>query len=90
MRTRQNLGDLPEGSNENNHVPPPLQNMVDVLMQIEQNLQAQTALLEALMHNMAPHEGGGTGCRDDFSDFLMTQPLTFMWAEDPLDTNHWL
>ena len=88
MRTRGSLGDLSEGSNENN--PPPPLSMADVFMQIEQNRQAQTALLEALMRNMPPQGGGGAGHRDDFSDFLRTQPPTFMRAEYPLDVDHWL
>ena len=59
-------------------------------MQIEQNRQAQTVLLEALVRNMAPHGGGGVGHRDDFLDFLRTQSPTFTRAEDPLDADHWL
>ena len=70
MRTRGNLGDLPEGSNENNLASPPTQSMVDVLLQIEQYCQAQMALLKALVRNMTPHGGGGDGRRDDFADFL--------------------
>ena len=54
MRTCQNLGDLLEGSSENNPPPPLPPSMTDMLMQIEQNRQAQTALLEALMLNTAP------------------------------------
>ena len=68
MRTRNS--DLPESSNENNPVPLALPSMADILIQIEQNHQAQTALLEALVHNTAPHGGGGAEHRDDFSDFL--------------------
>ena len=59
MRTRHSLGDLPEGSNENNPPPPPPPSMADVLMQFEQNRQAQMALLEALVRNMTSQGGGG-------------------------------
>ena len=52
MRTRQNLGDLPEGSNENNPLTPPPLSMTDVLMQIEQNRQAQTTLVVSLVRNI--------------------------------------
>ena len=86
MRTCDSLGDLPEGSNENNLPPPP--SMAEVLMQIEQNHQAQTVLLEALVCNTAPQGGGGAGRRDDFLDFLRTQLPTFTRAKDPLDADH--
>ena len=59
-------------------------------MQIEQNRQAQTELLEALVRNMVRQGGGGAGRRDDFSDFLRTQSPTFTRAEDRLDADHWL
>lgn len=88
MRTRSSLDDLLEGSNENNPPLPPT--MAEVLMRIEQNRQMNQALLEALVRNTAPQGGGGAGRRDDFLDFLRTQPLTFTRAEDPLDADHWL
>ena len=59
-------------------------------MMIEQNRQTNQALLEALVRNSAPQGGGGAERRDDFSDFLRTQPPVFSRAEDPLDADHWL
>ena len=88
MRTRGCLGELHEASNKNNPPLPPPLSMADVLMQIEQNRQAQMALLEALVRNTDPQGGGGVRRRDDFSDFLRTQPPTFTWVEDPLDAGH--
>ena len=32
----------------------------------------------------------GAEHRDDYSDFLRTQPPIFMRAKDPLDADHWL
>jgi Retrotransposon gag protein len=46
-------------------------------------------LLEALIRNTTP-QGGGVERRDDFSDFLRIQQLTFTRAEDPQATDHWL
>ena len=87
MRTRGSLGDLPEGYNYNNPPPPPPSSMAEVLKQIEQNRQTNQALLEALVRNMALHGGGGAEHRDDFLDFLRTQPPVFSRAEDPLDAS---
>ena len=39
---------------------------------------------------MAPRGGNGAEHRDDYSDFLRTQPPIFTRAKDPLDADHWL